>query len=47
MDRSEHPFRQAVLKTTLEPVAGRVEIPTGPGLGIEVDRAGVERFRVG
>ena len=26
---------------------GWVRVPTGPGLGIEVDRAAVERFRVG
>ncbi len=46
LDRSEHPFRQAILKTPIEAVDGRVTIPTGPGLGIEVDRAALERFRV-
>jgi D-galactarolactone cycloisomerase len=45
-DRSEHPFRQAVLKAPLEHKDGRVAIPTGPGLGVEVDREGVARFRV-
>jgi D-galactarolactone cycloisomerase len=45
-DRSEHPFRQAVLKSPLEHVGGRVRIPDAPGLGIEVDREAVERFRV-
>jgi D-galactarolactone cycloisomerase len=44
-DRSEHPFRQAVLKTPLEHSGGIVRVPDGPGLGIEVDRAAVERFR--
>ncbi|MFZ4809489.1 MAG: mandelate racemase/muconate lactonizing enzyme family protein [Hyphomicrobiaceae bacterium] len=45
-DRSEHPFRQAVLTTPLDHVDGRVAIPTGPGLGIEVDRAAIARFKV-
>jgi D-galactarolactone cycloisomerase len=45
-DRSEHPFRQAVLKTPIEHERGRVAIPSGPGLGIEVDREAVARFRV-
>ncbi|MBD0275121.1 MAG: mandelate racemase/muconate lactonizing enzyme family protein [Acetobacteraceae bacterium] len=45
-DRSEHPIRQAVLATPIEHRAGRVAVPAGPGLGIEVDRAALERFRV-
>ena len=45
-DRSEHPFRQAVLKQPLEHKAGVVVIPEGPGLGIEVDRDAVARFTV-
>lgn len=43
-DRSEHPFRQAVLQAPLEHAGGRVRIPEGPGLGIEVDKAAVQRF---
>lgn len=45
-DRSEHPFRQAVLKVPLEHEAGVVAIPEGPGLGIEVDRDAIARFTV-
>jgi D-galactarolactone cycloisomerase len=45
-DRSEHPFRQAVLKTAIEHENGRVAIPMGPGLGVEIDRQGIARFRV-
>ncbi|MDA0664528.1 MAG: mandelate racemase/muconate lactonizing enzyme family protein [Proteobacteria bacterium] len=45
-DRSEHPFRQAVLKQPLEHVKGIVQVPTGPGLGIEIDREGIRRFEV-
>jgi D-galactarolactone cycloisomerase len=46
-DRSEHPFRQAVLKTPIEHENGIVKIPDGPGLGIEIDRAALDRFRAG
>jgi D-galactarolactone cycloisomerase len=45
-DRSEHPFRQAVLRSPIEHEAGVVRIPDGPGLGIDVDRAALERFSV-
>jgi D-galactarolactone cycloisomerase len=44
-DRSEHPFRQAVIQSQIEHSAGVVRIPEGPGLGIKVDRAAIERFR--
>jgi D-galactarolactone cycloisomerase len=44
-DRSEHPFRQAVLTRPLEHVRGVVRIPDGPGLGIDVDRAALSRYR--
>lgn len=46
LDRTEHPFRQAVLKEPLEHDKGWVRVPTGPGLGVEVDRAAVARFRI-
>ena len=45
-DRSEHPFRQAVLTQPIEHRGGIVEIPEGPGLGIEVDRRVVAQFSV-
>ena len=45
-DRSEHPFRQVVLKTPIEHDNGIVAVPTGPGLGIEIDRAALKRFTV-
>lgn len=43
-DRSEHPFRQAVLESPLEHVRGVVRIPDGPGLGIEIDRAALRKY---
>lgn len=45
-DRSEHPFRQAVLTQPLEHVRGVVRIPDGPGLGIEVDRTALRKYAV-
>jgi D-galactarolactone cycloisomerase len=42
---SEHPIRDAV---TAEPIVqedGWVHVPNGPGLGIEIDRSALERFR--
>ncbi len=44
-DRSEHPFRQAVLMSPLEHAGGVVRVPDGPGLGIEVNRTALETFR--
>ncbi|HVY43443.1 MAG TPA: mandelate racemase/muconate lactonizing enzyme family protein [Hyphomicrobiaceae bacterium] len=44
-DRSEHPFRQAVIESEIEHSGGVVRIPDGPGLGIKVNRAAIERFR--
>jgi D-galactarolactone cycloisomerase len=43
-DRSEHPFRQAILTAPIEAVAGRVKVPQAPGLGITVDREALRRF---
>jgi D-galactarolactone cycloisomerase len=44
LDRTEHPFRQAILARPLEHERGVVAIPDGPGLGITVDRAALARF---
>ena len=43
-DRSEHPIRMAVLAEPIEQHGGWVEIPLGPGLGIEIDRTALARF---
>ena len=44
-DRSEHPFRQAVLMRPLEHEDGVVKVPDGPGLGIEINHAAIEKFK--
>lgn len=45
-DRTEHPIRDAIVTEPFRAVNGRVAVPTGPGLGIEIDREALERFRV-
>jgi len=45
-DRTEHPIRQAILKQPIEHVKGVVRVPNGPGLGIEIDREALARFKV-
>lgn len=45
-DRSEHPFRQAIMTKDIEHVDGVVAIPDGPGLGIEINRDVLETYKV-
>jgi D-galactarolactone cycloisomerase len=45
-DRSSHPFRQHLTEEPLEQRAGWVEVPSKPGLGIEVNRAVLEKYRI-
>lgn len=45
-DRTENPFRQAVIKTPIEHEQGVIKIPSGPGLGIEIDRDALAEFRM-
>ena len=44
-DRSSHPFRLQLVTKPIEQASGWVEIPSGPGLGVEIDRAVLERYR--
>jgi len=43
-DRTDNPFRQAVVTTPIEHVGGVVAIPDAPGLGIEINRAALQEF---
>ncbi|WP_281244642.1 mandelate racemase/muconate lactonizing enzyme family protein [Thioclava dalianensis] len=43
-DRTENPFRQAVVTQSIEHENGWVRVPDGPGLGIEIDRAALSAF---
>jgi D-galactarolactone cycloisomerase len=44
-DRTEHPVRSALLVEPIAPVAGYVAVPTGPGLGIQINRDVLARFK--
>ncbi|MFL5171902.1 MAG: enolase C-terminal domain-like protein, partial [Microvirga sp.] len=44
-DLSEHPIRDAITTEPIVQEGGWERVPTGPGLGIEIDRAALERFR--
>jgi D-galactarolactone cycloisomerase len=46
-DRTEHPIRQAILTQPIEHENGIVRVPDGPGLGIEIDRKALAKFKVG
>jgi len=46
-DQFEHPMRMAILTEPITHQAGWVEVPTGPGLGIEIDRAAIAKFLIG
>ncbi len=46
LDRTEDPIRQAVLAEPIEHVRGVVRVPSGSGLGIEVDRKALAKFAV-
>ena len=43
-DSTPHPIRDAMLTDALRPKDGWLTVPSGPGLGVEVDPAVVERF---
>ncbi len=43
-DRTDNPYRQAVLRSPIEHEQGRVAVPQGVGLGIEIDREALVRF---
>ena len=44
-DRSSHPFRQHLITQPVQQKGGWVDIPSGHGLGIEVDRTVLEKYR--
>lgn len=45
-DRTDNPFRQAIVKTPIEHVGGVVGIPNAPGLGIEINREALTEFKM-
>ncbi|MDQ3657137.1 MAG: mandelate racemase/muconate lactonizing enzyme family protein, partial [Chloroflexota bacterium] len=47
LDRTPNRFRDELAREPIRPVAGWLEIPDRPGLGIEVDERVLDRYRVG
>jgi D-galactarolactone cycloisomerase len=45
-DRTEHPIRAALLIDPIDHQRGVVRVPQGPGLGIDVDRRALTRFKL-
>lgn len=46
-DRSPNPLREDLSETPPTPAGdGRVPVPDGPGLGVDIDSAAIERYRV-
>jgi D-galactarolactone cycloisomerase len=45
-DRSSHPFRQQLVREPIQQCEGWAEVPSRPGLGVEVDREILDRYRV-
>jgi D-galactarolactone cycloisomerase len=46
LDQSEHPIRMAIVTEPIVQQDGWVEIPTGAGLGIEIDRDALAKFLI-
>ena len=46
-EQTFNPFRDELSQTKLTHTKGFVDVPTGPGLGIEIDRKVLDRYRVG
>jgi D-galactarolactone cycloisomerase len=45
-DRSEHPLRDVVVCNPITHRHGTVAVPTGPGLGLQIDRDALRHFRL-
>jgi D-galactarolactone cycloisomerase len=45
-DQSSHPFRQDLIFGAITMKDGRVDVPMAPGIGVEVNREVIERYRV-
>jgi D-galactarolactone cycloisomerase len=43
-DRSTHPFRENLIGGAISTMNGKVPVPQGPGIGVEVDREVLERY---
>lgn len=46
-EQCENPFRDLLSKEPIVQVRGKVQVPTGAGLGIEIERSVLDRYRAG
>jgi len=46
LEQCENPFRDLLSVEPILQKAGKVQIPTGPGLGIEINRSVLDRYRI-
>ena len=46
-DQTENPFRTEVVQEPIRFERGQWFLPTGPGLGVEIDRAALRRYAIG
>ena len=46
-EQCENPFRDQLAKTPIVQKRGKIQIPAGAGLGIDIDRNVLDRYRVG
>ena len=46
-EQCENPFRDQLAKTPIVQERGKIQIPAGAGLGIDIDRNVLDRYRVG
>jgi D-galactarolactone cycloisomerase len=44
-DQSSHPFRQELIFGAISMRDGKVAVPAGPGIGVEINRETIERYR--
>ena len=47
LEQCENPFRDLLAREPIVQKRGKVQVPTGAGLGIEIDRSVLDRYRVG
>ncbi len=45
-DRSENPLRHEILEEPFDPTGGSLDVPTAPGLGIEIDESALGEYAV-
>jgi D-galactarolactone cycloisomerase len=43
-DRSSHPFREDLIGGAIRMAEGKVAVPQGPGIGVEIDRNILNRY---